>query len=164
MIDIRVWCYFVPLESNERSDYTSKNAYASLYYQKLRYVIHRLRNVLPDERGFTGVKLWQKYYLCFTGGNLLTSALQEQGLMSNTQSFPSYNAMSNQWCRWWGEGRLLLRLQQEIENVPAREVLLWRFYNTSREQTTGIQGCGIINDWKGYITAYLLPSTQLVSG
>ena len=56
-------------------------------------IVHFLRNVLPDERGFTGAKLWQKYYLYIKGGSVLTSVLQEQRLMSNTQSFPSYNAM-----------------------------------------------------------------------
>ena len=39
-----------------------------------------------------------------------------------------------------------IRLQQEIEKVPAREVLLWGFYNTSREQAMGMQGCGLIKD------------------
>ena len=50
MIDIRVGCYFVPLQSNERSDYTRKmfmhvplnERRLKCLPQKLRYVIHRL--------------------------------------------------------------------------------------------------------------------------
>ena len=177
MIDIRVGCYFVPLQSNERSDYTRKMfMHVPLNERRLKCLPQKLRchsqtynleNVLRHKRGFTGANLWYKYYLCVKGGSLLTSVLHRARFNDKLAKLSIIQCNAQPMMQIMRRGTpFFITLQQETENVPASawSIALWGFYNISREQAMGRQGCGLINDWNGYITAYLLPSTQLDSG